>query len=231
MYVYRAAATNTSIMEPLELFLSFLNKFIPLSVDDFQTKIVPYIEVRTFKKKGIITQNGEVENYMNFVGNGLVRKFFIKDQSEIITQISREGQIIHCQESFYSRTPSEYVVEAIEPTSLLSISHANLEHIFASDATLERMGRLIVTYIMVLNERWQMSLLKLSPRERFLQFVQNNSELMQRVPQKYLASLLNIQPETFSRFKHLLKSPGLLSSKAPLPPKGEVASSQHTNNL
>lgn len=219
------AATNTSTMEPLELFLSFLNKFIPLSVDDFQTKIVPYVESRNIKKKGIITASGEVENYINFVGSGLVRKYFIKDQSEIITQISREGQIINSQESFYSRTPSEYVVEAIEPTLLLSISHANLQQIFASDPVMERMGRLIVTYIMVLNERWQMSLLKLSPRERFLQFVQNNSELMQRVPQKYLASLLNIQPETFSRFKHLLKSPGPLPSRAPLPPKGEVASS------
>lgn len=200
-------------MEPLELFLSFLNKFVPLGADEYQTVIVPLIEQRTFKKKTIITPAGEVEDYMNFVGKGLVRKFFRKEESEIITQISREGQIIHSQESFYTRTPSDYMVEAIEPTTMLSISAKNLEAIFQSSAEMERMGRLIVTYIMVRNERWLMSLLRLTPRERFLQFVQNNSELMQRVPQKYLASLLNIQPETFSRFKHLLKSAGTPAAK------------------
>jgi CRP-like cAMP-binding protein len=196
-------------MEPHDLFLSFLNKFIPLSVDEYQTWIVPYIEVRTYRKKEVITQMGEVENYINFVGSGLVRKYFDRNGDEIITQISREGQIIHSQESFYSRTPSHFIIEAIETTSLLSISYDNLETIYSTNASMERLGRLIVIFIMVINDRWQMSFLKMSPRERFLQFVQNNLELMQRVPQKYLASLLNIQPETFSRFKHLLKaSPG-----------------------
>ena len=194
-------------MEPLELFQSFLSKFVPLSADDFQTIIVPYIEMRNFKKKEIITQTGETENYINFVGKGLVRKYFVKEKNEVITQISREGQIIHSQESFYSRTPSNYTVDAIEPTTLLSVTHEHLEAIFQTNASMERMGRLIVTYIMGINDRWQMSLLKLSPRERFISFVQGNSELMQRVPQKYLASLLNIQPETFSRFKHLLRNP------------------------
>lgn len=192
-------------MEPLDFFLRFLNKFIPISLEDFELVIRPYVEFRPFKKKQIITNADEVENYFNFVGSGLVRKYFIKDGNDIVTQISREGQIIHAEQSFHGRVPSAYFVQAIEPSSLLSISHSNLELIYSSSASMERLGRLIVTFIMLLNERWQMSLLKLSPRERFLQFVQNNSDLMQRVPQKQLASLLNIQPETFSRFKHLLR--------------------------
>lgn len=201
-------------MEPMELFLAFLHKFVPLSANDFQTLIVPYIEPRMFRKKESITQRGEVENYINFIAKGLVRKYFKDDSNEIVTAIAREGQILQAQESFYTRMPSNYVVEAIEPTSLLSISHDNLETIFSSNALMERLGRLIVTSMLVRNESWQLSLLKLSPRERFLHFVQNNSEMMQRVPQKYLASLLNIQPETFSRFKHLLKgSPATVQSR------------------
>lgn len=199
-------------MESLELFLGFLNKFVPLTADEFQSIIVPFIEVRTFKKKEVIAGAGETEDYINFVGKGLVRKYFSKDNNDIITQISREGQIIHSQESFYSRTPSNFTVETIEPTTLLSVTHDNLEIIYQTNAKMERMGRLIVTYIMGINDRWQMSLLKMSPRDRFVSFVQNNSELMQRVPQKYLASLLNIQPETFSRFKHLLRNPPAASS-------------------
>jgi hypothetical protein len=58
---------------------------------------------------------------------------------------------------------------------------------------------------MVLKDKWQSQLVKLSPRERFINFVTKHPELMQRVPQKYLASYLNIKPETFSRFKHMVR--------------------------
>lgn len=71
---------------------------------------------------------------------------------------------------------------------------------------MERLGRLVVTYMMAISDSWQMQLIKMNPRERFLNFVMKNPELMQRVPQKYLASYLNIKPETFSRFKHLLRN-------------------------
>ena len=192
-------------MEPSRLFLAFLNKFISLSEVEFNERILPYTQVRQFKKKEIITQAGEVENYINFIAKGLVRKYFKKENDEIITQISRENQIVYSQESFYGRTLSNYFLESIESTTLLSITYDDLNTIFSAGASMERMGRLIVTSMMLLSERWQTILLKLTPRERFLSFVQNNAELIQRVPQKYLASLLNIQPETFSRFKHLLK--------------------------
>jgi hypothetical protein len=71
---------------------------------------------------------------------------------------------------------------------------------------MEHLARLIITYAMVIKDNWQIQLVKMTPRERFLNFVTKNPQLMQRVPQKYLASYLNIKPETFSRFKHLLRS-------------------------
>lgn len=192
-------------MDPLRQFFDFLNKFVSLDESEFDSAIRPRIQLRRFNKKEVITQAGETEQYLNFVSKGLVRKYFRKGDEEIITQISLEDQMIHSQESFYSQSPSDYFVEAIEPTTLLSVSRQDLDTIFSTSANMERMGRKIVTFVLVLTERWQMSLLKMSPRERFIAFVQNNPELLQRTPQKYLASLLNIQPETFSRFKHLLK--------------------------
>ena len=91
------------------------------------------------------------------------------------------------------------------PTTVVSISYEDSEKMFASSQRMENLGRLIVTYSMVIKDRWQMQLVKMTPRERFLNFVSRNSNLMQRVPQKFLASYLNIKPETFSRFKHLLR--------------------------
>ena len=124
---------------------------------------------------------------------------------EINSQISFEGHIIHAQESFHSRTISEYFVEAIEPTILHSITYDDLEKAYSISNKMQHLGRLVVTTSMVLKDRWQNLIVMLSPRERFLRFVTRHPDLMQRVPQKFLASYLNIKPETFSRFKHLIK--------------------------
>jgi len=187
-------------------FYDYVRKFVEISEDEFNQYIYPYILVRKYAKKQIITQEGEVENYFNFIVKGLARKYYRKGKEEINTQISFEGHILHSQESFHSRTPSEYVIEAIEPTTLVSISYYDLESIYARSVKMEHLGRLIITYTMVLKDRWQMQLVMLTPRERFIRFVNHNPALLQRVPQKYLASYLNIKPETFSRFKHLVRA-------------------------
>ena len=200
-------------MENVRNFFLFLHKFIDLEEAEFVNWIQPYLEVRHFKKKQVITVADEVENYMNFVTRGLIRKFYKKGKEEINTQISTEGHIIHSQESFHSRLPSEYTIETIEPSTLVSVSFDNLEKIYSQSAKMERLGRLVITFTMVIKDRWLMNQMLLSPRERFIDFVHKNPELLQRVPQKYLASYLNIKPETFSRFKHLInnKEPGKYS--------------------
>jgi len=185
--------------------LDFLNKFIPLSLNEYNELIAPCIIKRYFDKKSIITTAGEVENYINFIDSGLVRKYYKKANDEVNTQISNEGHIIHSQESFHSRTPSEFSIETIEPTELSSITYECLEKMYSSSEKMQRLGRLVITATMVLKDKWLSQLVKLSPRERFISFVTKHPELMQRVPQKYLASYLNIKPETFSRFKHLVK--------------------------
>ncbi len=192
-------------MENIRLFFQFLHKFVTLSEEEFDEHIRPYLEVRSFKKKQLITKENEVENYLNFVTKGLVRKYYKKGSTEINTQISTEGHIVHAQESFHSRTPSEFSIETIEPTTMVSITYDDLEKIYSRSHKMERLGRLVITFTMIVKDRWWMNMIKLTPRERFLDFVHKNPELLQRVPQKYLASYLNIQPETFSRFKHLLR--------------------------
>ena len=192
-------------MDITKPFFDYLNKFVDLSELEYQQYLLPYIKVRRFVKKEVITKADEVENYFNFVLRGMVRKYYKKGKEDINTQISFEGHIIHSQESFHSRTLSEYYVEAIEPTTFVSITFDDLEKIYDSSKKMEHLGRLIITHTMVVKDRWQMQMIKLSPRERFIHFVNKNPELLQRVPQKFLASYLHIKPETFSRFKHLIK--------------------------
>ena len=192
-------------MEPTRLFHDYLSKFIDLSNDEFSRNILPVLKIRKFGKKQLITKAGEIENYFNFIVKGLARKYYFKGHYQHNTQISFEGHMLVSQESFHSRKPSEYFIEAIEPTTFVSITHDDLEAVYASSHRMEHLGRLLITFAMVLKDRWQIQLVKMTPRERFLHFVTRNPELMQRVPQKFLASYLNIKAETFSRFKHLLK--------------------------
>lgn len=193
-------------MESLQLLKDYLRKFIDLPDDEFNSVLLPFIKIRKFDKRELLTKAGETENYFNFILKGLIRKYYKKGRDEINTQISFAGHIIHSQESFHSRKPSEYFVEAIEPSVVASITYDDLESVFARTQKMEHMGRLVITHTMILKDRWQMQLVKMTPRERFINFVTRNPELMQRVPQKYLASYLNIKPETFSRFKHLLRN-------------------------
>lgn len=198
--------SHSSNMDTVRAFMTYLQKLSDVTEEEFNKHLLPVCKVRRFAKKEVISRAGEMENYFNFIVKGMARKYYTKGNEEINVQISMEGHMMLCQESFHSRQPSEYTIEAIEPTTLVSISYEDAETMFASSQRMEHLGRIIVTYSMVIKDKWQMQLIKMTPRERFLSFVTKNPELMQRVPQKYLASYLNIKPETFSRFKHLIRN-------------------------
>jgi hypothetical protein len=86
------------------------------------------------------------------------------------------------------------------------VSRENIENIYAIGPRMERMGRLIMIEWLIQKEYWENSRIQYGPKERFLKFISGNPHLLQRVPQKYLASYLNIKPETFSRYKHLISA-------------------------
>jgi CRP-like cAMP-binding protein len=193
------------VMEEVTPFFIFLNKFVELSVDEFAEYIQPYIVVRRFDAKEVVSAAGAVEDYFNYLVKGLAFTYHKKDDAEMVVQIATEGHIIHAQESFHSRKPSLFCVEAIEPSTFVSITYADLESIYASSNKMQHLGRLVVTFTMLLKEKAQLLSATLSPRERFQQYMDKYPAVLQRVPQKYIASYLGVQPETFSRFKRLLR--------------------------
>jgi hypothetical protein len=70
---------------------------------------------------------------------------------------------------------------------------------------IERLGRLLISELFVKKDSRYFDQLNKNTRERFLEYIRTHPQMMQRVPQKYIASYLNIKPETFSRLKHLIK--------------------------
>lgn len=188
----------------VEGLVGFLRQFVPLTDSDIDNYLIPIIELKEYSKREIITYGGQVENYLYFIVKGSIRQYYI-EKEEVTTMIAKEGHLITNHVSFFARTPSEYFIETIEPSAAVLLSHANFEALMAKSQKFEKLGRLVVVYTMALIDKRTMSLVRQTPRERFLNYVNHNSEILQRVPQKYIASYLNIKPETFSRFKHLVK--------------------------
>jgi CRP-like cAMP-binding protein len=188
----------------LELLRQYVSDYVTLTDEDFSilaTKIV----VRTFDKHVKLIQPGEVERYMNFVVKGLVRQYFYKGRTEVVTVLARERELVSASASFLSGEPSNYFVETLEPTTLLSLTREDLEEVYRKSPGVERVGRLMTTQFVLQKEEWEQGYMRMDTRERFIRFVEKDPGMIQRVPQKYLASYLNMKPETFSRLKHLLK--------------------------
>jgi CRP-like cAMP-binding protein len=191
-------------MQIIDTVKLYVSKYVAMNEKEFAL-LAQMLEVRDFDKKQCLIEEGQVEHYMNFVVKGLARKFFYRRKEEIVTQIARENEFISSYESFLVSTPSTFAIETIEPTIFISISKQNLETLFLATPKMERLGRLLVNQQFLMRERWDYDRMRLSSHERFINFIKDNPDLLQRVPQKYLASYLNIKPETFSRLKHLLK--------------------------
>ena len=189
----------------------YISRYADLT-DEELNLILPRIEVREVPKRHLLVQTGEQEQYLNLVVKGVLRKYFFKGREEVITQLAKEGDLISSSVSFLSGQPSQYAIEALEPTIVYSLSRENLEQLYALSPRIERLSRLVITDLYLEKEKWEQDHIQFDIRQRFVDFVHNNADLIQRVPQKYIASYLNIKPETFSRLKHLLKKSPLIAT-------------------
>ena len=188
-----------------ERLKAFFNNYMNMPGAEFDV-LVPFFEVRSFDKKAQIVKMGEVDNYFNIIAKGLVRKYTLAGKKEVTLQLATEGHAIHSEVSFNRRVPSDVIVETIEPSVFLSLTYDNLQAIYNSFPRTERLGRLVTIDMYLKKDLRDYSHFRQNSRERFLNYIQNHQEMVQRVPQKYLASYLHIKPETFSRLKHLVKN-------------------------
>ena len=197
--------TNLIDINPslIEYAHRYLQRFMTITIDELKM-LLSYCEIRQVEKRTILVKEGEVDNYLNMVVKGLVMKYVRVKKSDMILQLATEGHVIHSEISFLTRSPSLVFVETLEPTIMVSLTYDKMEEALDKFPQGERLGRLILTGMYVKKEESRYFRLLRSARERFLDYLNAHPHMLQRVPQKYLASYLNIKPETFSRMKHLV---------------------------
>ncbi len=117
-----------------------------------------------------------------------------------------ENEVIGSFNSFFSKNPSHFSIEAMEPLTVFSLTLENLETLFSKNVKIETLGRLFTREAYLKKTDFDYHRARTTTERRCVEFVRNNGHLLQRVPQKYLASYRSIKPESFSRMKHLIKN-------------------------
>jgi len=181
----------------------YLGRFMPITKEEL-FDLLQYCEIRKFDKRKIIVHIGEVDNYLNLVVKGVIRKYLPVKRDEAILQLATEGHVVQSEISFLTKSPSMVVLETLEPTILVSLTYDKMEEALDKFSKGERLGRMILQGMLIKKDENRYNRLLKSTRERFFEYIEQHPHMLQRVPQKYLASYLQIKPETFSRLKALL---------------------------
>ncbi len=188
---------------PKHNLFQYLNQFIVLTNEE-KLIISEKVEVRHFNARGIILKAGAKETHLNFIEKGIVQKYFFHDGEMVVRQIAKEKETIASATSFLSSLPSLFYLEALEPCILLSLQKKSFEELYHRHTRFEILIRLVITEWLLQTELWEFERISMTPRDRFIKFMREKPDIIKRVPQKLIASLLDIKPETFSRYKHSL---------------------------
>ena len=161
-----------------------------------------YFTERIFAKKAMLLEAPQPCKYLFFIVKGCVRHFHTKnDGNEKTCDISLENQWTTAFMSFNSSCPSNLSLQALEETIVYRISKEELISLYAKHHNFETFGRLMAEQILQRATDTAMYLAADMPEERFQHLLRSRPELFLRVPQKYIANLLGISPESLSRLQ------------------------------
>ena len=192
---------NLQPMEQLEILRNNLLEKVTISPQEMEL-LTPYFRSKSLKRKETLNRIGEVCKDIAFVTKGSLRAYTIDDKGiEHISQLALENHWIADLYSLLSSIPSQYNIEAMEDSEVLLLSAPNLDCIYLKVPLMERFFRKLLekAYITTL-QRFNSTISE--PADiRYKNLLQNQPNLLQRVPLVYIASYLGITPESLSRIR------------------------------
>ncbi len=159
------------------------------------------IEEDSFRKNEFLIREGRVERFIYFICEGMVRVFLTEEGKEISLDFAFENMFTSSYSSFLQQQPSAVYIEALADTRVLKFSHDKLYRLYDRSHQAERMGRLIAELNYIRKNNREISFLKYTAKERYLNLLEQHPKLVQEIPVKYLASYLGIEPESLSRIR------------------------------
>ncbi|HEY1055396.1 MAG TPA: Crp/Fnr family transcriptional regulator [Emticicia sp.] len=166
-----------------------------------------YFKQQKVPAKTVLLHEGEVAKKMFFVEKGCLRVWFNNNGKDLTSQFFFENSTVSSIESFRKEIPSPVTIEAIEPSTIWWIHKTDLDKILEE---IKQVPELRDRFIDALFERtfeymkYAFSFIKDTPLQRYENLLKERPQLIQRIPQHYIASYLGITSVHLSRIKSQL---------------------------
>ena len=177
-----------------------INLYAPLS-DREVSLLQQAVEKRVYQKNELIFTEGKISNEIYFVTKGCVRLFYNVDGMDKTAFFYTEGKFICAGESYTFNIPALENYQAVEQTELYIFTKSKIEVLLQAAPKFEIIARIATENELITCQKVIASFVTKSAEERYLDLLNTQGELFQRVPQQYIASFLGVSPETLSRIK------------------------------
>ncbi|MUL36041.1 Crp/Fnr family transcriptional regulator [Gloeocapsopsis dulcis] len=186
-------------------FHDFIFKLLPDHGVDF-SEVDRQLKKREVRKGEYLFREGDVWQFVGFIVKGCFRVFFLKNEKEITFDFFCENRCIVDYESYFRKHSTKFYFQAVEISELLILNESCIQGLFEAPQNGQRLQKILLENLFFRFRDKLLSLYTEEPEERYLNLLQSEPELLQRVPQYYLASYLGIEPESLSRLKRRIAS-------------------------
>jgi CRP-like cAMP-binding protein len=153
-----------------------------------------------FKKGSHIVRSGEICDRIHIIRKGLVRGYFNYNENEITTWVSVDNEMVTSISGYFKNEPALENIQCIEDTFTESLSYEDMHFALKHFKEMTELYRVLMERYYLSSEFRSFMARIPNARDRFEYFKSfTHQEILNRLPKKYLASLLNIRPETLSR--------------------------------
>lgn len=157
-----------------------------------------YIE---YPKGTILLKEGEVENYLTFLEEGIIRTYMMANDKERTLRFTFSDTFVSGYTSFILRKPCRTNIETLTHCKCWRISYDDLQDCYIKTPGGNRMGRISAEFLYILSSSREISLLTKSPEEHYIELMNTNPEWFKQIPLKHVASYLGITPQALSRIR------------------------------
>lgn len=159
---------------------------------------------RKLKRKDHILTEGRLCNFVLFIVSGCIRYYYVIEGEERTGQFFFENGWLSDYQSFITGAPTQLNIQALEDCEIYLFYKEDLLKLYDEWPVFERFGRLIAEQVVMGMMKKNESLTNLSYEERYLNLIKERPKVVSRVPLKYIASYLNMKPESLSRIRSRL---------------------------
>lgn len=154
-----------------------------------------------YKKGERILDEGEICHSMYFVDKGMTRQFYYKYGKDLTEHIGYEDSIVICLESYFMEEPTKLIIDTLEPTVLWRIDKDKISKLSDENREIGKLYRRVFEVSLITSQQ-KADIIRFEPaHERYNKLMQSHPEILKRAPLIYIASLLQMTPETLSRVR------------------------------